>query len=44
MDYTHLGRTGSAVRAVDVRLDQATLDRLDDLFPGHRTSPEDYAW
>lgn len=34
----------SAVRAVDLSLDQATLDRLDELFPGHKTAPEDYAW
>ncbi|HEX4213820.1 MAG TPA: aldo/keto reductase [Candidatus Dormibacteraeota bacterium] len=31
-------------RALDVELDQATLDRLDDIFPGHKTAPEDYAW
>jgi aryl-alcohol dehydrogenase-like predicted oxidoreductase len=34
----------SAVRAVDIRLDQRALDRLDEIFPGHETSPEDYAW
>jgi aryl-alcohol dehydrogenase-like predicted oxidoreductase len=34
----------SAVRAVDITLDQAALDRLDEIFPGHKTSPEDYAW
>jgi len=34
----------SALRAVETTLDQATLDRLDELFPGHRTAPEDYAW
>ncbi|MEE1782365.1 aldo/keto reductase [Streptomyces sp. SP17BM10] len=34
----------SAVRALDVELDRKTLDRLDDLFPGHRPAPEDYAW
>ncbi len=33
-----------ALKAADLALDQATLDRLDELFPGHRTAPEDYAW
>ncbi len=33
-----------AVRALDVRLDEDTLDRLDEIFPGRRTAPEDYAW
>ena len=34
----------AAVRALDVRLDDAVLGRLDELFPGRRTAPEDYAW
>jgi aryl-alcohol dehydrogenase-like predicted oxidoreductase len=34
----------AAVRAVDVHLDDKTLARLDDLFPGYCTAPEDYAW
>jgi aryl-alcohol dehydrogenase-like predicted oxidoreductase len=34
----------SAVHAVDVTLDDKALARLDELFPGHRTAPEDYAW
>ena len=34
----------SAVRAVDIRLDDAALARLVEIFPGHKTSPEDYAW
>ena len=34
----------SAVRAVELDLDEATLDRLDEIFPGHKTAPEDYAW
>ncbi|PZE29806.1 MULTISPECIES: aldo/keto reductase [unclassified Curtobacterium] len=34
----------SAVASVDIHLDQAALDRLDEIFPGHKTSPEDYAW
>jgi aryl-alcohol dehydrogenase-like predicted oxidoreductase len=34
----------SALRAVDVTLDDKVLDRLDEIFPGHKTAPEDYAW
>ncbi|RKE17986.1 aldo/keto reductase [Streptomyces sp. TLI_171] len=34
----------AAVRSLDVELDAKTLERLDELFPGHRTAPEDYAW
>ncbi|HEY0375086.1 MAG TPA: aldo/keto reductase [Amnibacterium sp.] len=41
-------RTGeqldAAVRALEVRLDEAALARLDAIFPGHRPAPEDYAW
>jgi aryl-alcohol dehydrogenase-like predicted oxidoreductase len=34
----------AALRALDVVLDAEELKRLDDIFPGHRTAPEDYAW
>src|ERR1700733_7023658 len=34
----------SAVRGVDVTLDATVFTRLDELFPGHKTAPEDYAW
>ncbi|HEV7169326.1 MAG TPA: aldo/keto reductase [Micrococcaceae bacterium] len=34
----------TALRALDLQLDQTTLKRLDEIFPGHRTAPEDYAW
>jgi aryl-alcohol dehydrogenase-like predicted oxidoreductase len=33
-----------AVRAVDLTLDEKVLARLDELFPGYKTSPEAYAW
>ncbi|MGO4533884.1 aldo/keto reductase [Leifsonia sp. 2MCAF36] len=32
------------LRALDITLDGAALARLDEIFPGHRTAPEDYAW
>jgi aryl-alcohol dehydrogenase-like predicted oxidoreductase len=34
----------SAVRAVDITLEEKALARLDEIFPGHRPAPEDYAW
>ena len=33
-----------AVRAVDLTLDEATLTRLDEIFPPKKTAPEHYAW
>lgn len=33
-----------ALRALDIHLDDTALGRLDEIFPGHRTAPEDYAW
>ena len=32
------------VAALDLRLDAQSLTRLDGIFPGYRTAPEDYAW
>lgn len=34
----------SAVRAVDIKLDEKALARLDEIFPGYKPAPEDYAW
>lgn len=34
----------ASVRALEVRLDEAALARLDEIFPGYRTAPEEYAW
>jgi len=33
-----------ALRAVEITLDDKVLSRLDELFPGYKTSPEEYAW
>jgi NDP-hexose 2,3-enoyl reductase len=33
-----------AVQALGLRLEDAVLAELDDIFPGFRTAPEDYAW
>jgi aryl-alcohol dehydrogenase-like predicted oxidoreductase len=34
----------AAVRATELSLDEKALARLDEIFPGHRPAPEDYAW
>jgi aryl-alcohol dehydrogenase-like predicted oxidoreductase len=34
----------SALVAADLTLESPVLDELDEIFPGHRTAPEDYAW
>ncbi|CAI3791181.1 hypothetical protein NKCBBBOE_00226 [Pseudarthrobacter sp. MM222] len=35
---------GSGRRAPGVPLDADALKRLDEIFPGHRSAPEDYTW
>ena len=34
----------SAERAVELALDETALSRLDEIFPGRKHAPEDYAW
>lgn len=34
----------SALRALDIDLGTEELAKLDEIFPGYKTSPEDYAW
>jgi aryl-alcohol dehydrogenase-like predicted oxidoreductase len=33
-----------AQRALEITLDTETLTRLDEIFPGYKTAPEQYAW
>ncbi|MFD1939180.1 MULTISPECIES: aldo/keto reductase [Nonomuraea] len=33
-----------AMRTLEITLDEKALARLDEIFPGHKTAPEDYAW
>jgi aryl-alcohol dehydrogenase-like predicted oxidoreductase len=33
-----------SLRAVSLTLGDDVLDRLDEIFPGYKTSPEQYAW
>lgn len=31
-------------KALDLKLNEEMLARIDDIWPGHKTAPEDYAW
>lgn len=33
-----------AIHALDITLSEDTLKQLNEIFPGHKTAPEDYAW
>ena len=39
-----MNQLDTAIASVDITLDDEALGRLDEIFPGHKTSPEDYAW
>jgi aryl-alcohol dehydrogenase-like predicted oxidoreductase len=34
----------TALAALEVKLDEETLAAIDEIFPGHKPAPEDYAW
>jgi aryl-alcohol dehydrogenase-like predicted oxidoreductase len=39
-----LEQLDGAQRALELRLEEKVLARLDEIFPGYRTAPEHYAW
>jgi NDP-hexose C3-ketoreductase / dTDP-4-oxo-2-deoxy-alpha-D-pentos-2-ene 2,3-reductase len=39
-----LEQLDDAVSALDLQLEDSVLARLDEIFPGYLTAPEDYAW
>jgi len=39
-----MGQLEGALDALELTLDQPSLERLDEIFPGHKPAPEDYAW
>jgi len=39
-----MNQLDTAIASVDITLDADALARLDEIFPGHKTDPEDYAW
>jgi aryl-alcohol dehydrogenase-like predicted oxidoreductase len=34
----------ASLRSLELELDDKALSRLDEIFPGHKSAPEDYAW
>jgi aryl-alcohol dehydrogenase-like predicted oxidoreductase len=38
------GQLDAALRALELKLDDGAMAKLDEIFPGHKTAPEDYAW
>lgn len=36
--------TGASLRALEIKLDEEQLARLDEIWPGFKTAPEHYAW
>ena len=39
-----MDQLNSAMDALDVKLGEEELAKLDEIWPGHKTAPEDYAW
>ncbi|MFG1948890.1 aldo/keto reductase [Nonomuraea sp. NPDC048826] len=39
-----LEQLDGTMRTLEIELDGEALAKLDEIFPGHRTAPEDYAW
>ena len=39
-----LDQLTSGLEALNIKLDTDALNRLDEIFPGYKQSPEDYAW
>ena len=33
-----------AHKALGIKFSEETLKKIDEIFPGHKTAPEDYAW
>ncbi|WP_395088900.1 aldo/keto reductase [Armatimonas sp.] len=39
-----LAQVDGSLRALEIALSEETLKKLDEIFPGHKPSPEGYAW
>ena len=39
-----MGHLEGSLHALDVELDDDALDRLDEIFPGYKPAPVEYAW
>ena len=39
-----IAQLDDSLRALEITLDDKTMAKLDEIWPGHKTAPEDYAW
>jgi aryl-alcohol dehydrogenase-like predicted oxidoreductase len=39
-----MDQLNGSLKALEIKLSQETLTKLDEIFPGHKPAPEDYAW
>ncbi len=39
-----MGQLDGSLRAMEITISDETSKKLDEIFPGHKTAPEDYAW
>ncbi len=39
-----MAQLDGAIHTLDIKLDDETLKKIDEIFPGKKTSPEEYAW
>ena len=39
-----MGQLDGSLRALEIKLSDETLKKLDEIFPGRKTAPEEYAW
>ena len=39
-----MAQLDGAVHTLDIKLDSETLGKIDEIFPGKKTAPEEYAW
>ena len=39
-----MAQLDGSLRALEIKLSDETLKKLDEIFPGRKTAPEDYAW
>jgi aryl-alcohol dehydrogenase-like predicted oxidoreductase len=39
-----MAQLDGSLRALEIKISDETLAEIDKIFPGRKTSPEDYAW
>ncbi len=39
-----MDQLNGSLKSLEIKLSAETLSKIDEIFPGHKTAPEDYAW